>query len=113
MLKDYENNFGEEEVAITKNKVLKSNTLLYESLGDKLGILREISKYHVSKKYIEEDQAELMNMTLADFKKVINTYMKETDMIYVIVGDQTTQLSEVTQFKGSATILDIYGNIIK
>lgn len=113
MLTNYEKSFGEPEVAVTKNKVLKSNTLAYESLNAKQGMLREISKYGSSKKYVEEDQAELMNMTLPDFKKIINQYMNEGDMIYLVVGDQATQLPEVTKLKGSVTVLDIYGNVVK
>ena len=73
ILKEYGENFSEEDVDITKNKILKSNTLAYESLGSKLGALREISKYGKPVNFVEEDQQELIKMTLADFKSVINT----------------------------------------
>jgi zinc protease len=109
MLKDYGTNFSDNEVAITKNKILKSNTLAYESLGSKLGLLREISKYGKSKKFVEDDQKELMNMTLADFKTIINKYMTEKDQFYLIVGDKATQLKEVTQLKGKVIQLDSSG----
>lgn len=109
MLADYGNNFSDTEVAITKNKVVKSNTLTYESLGAKTGILREISKYGKSDKFLEDDQHELMAMTLADFKNTINQFMKESDMIYLIVGDKATQLNEVNQLKGKVIQLDING----
>ena len=110
MLADYGKTFGEAEVAITKNKILKSNTLAYESLGSKLGLLRSISKYNKSKKFIEEDQQELMDMTLSDFKSAIDQYMKESDMIYVIVGDKATQLGEVKKLSEKVIELDIHGN---
>lgn len=109
MLQEYGKNFGEPDVAVTKNKILKSNTLAYESLGDKLGALREISKYGKSKQFIEEDQQELMKMTLIDFKNVIDQYMKESNLIYLIVGDKATQLNEVKQLKGDVIELDING----
>jgi zinc protease len=112
LLADYGKNFNDQEVAITKNKILKSNTLEYESLGAKLGALREISKYGKSVNFIEEDQQELMKMTLPDFKAIINQYMNEPDMIYVIVGDKATQWEEVKQLKGKVTLLDSYGNPI-
>jgi zinc protease len=54
MLKDYGNNFSDQEVAVTKNKILKSNTLAYESLGSKLALLREISKYGKSRKFAKK-----------------------------------------------------------
>jgi zinc protease len=110
MLADYGKNFSDNEVAITKNKILKNNTLTYESLGAKVGALREISKYGKSKKFLEEDQQELMKMTLPDFKATIDQYMKEADMIYLIVGDKTTQLNEVTQLKGNVIQLDTQGD---
>lgn len=112
MLKDYGTNFSDKEVEITKNKVLKSNTLAYESLGAKLGMLREITKFGKSKKFVEEDQKELMAMTTADFKNVIQNYMNEKDMFYLIVGDKATQLKEVTKLKGKVIEIDINGNII-
>jgi zinc protease len=110
MLKDYGTNFSDNEVAITKNKILKSNTLAYESLGSKLGLLREVSKYGKSKKFVEDDQKELMGMTLADFKKTIDQYMSEKGQFYLIVGDKATQLKEVTQLKGKVIQLDSSGN---
>lgn len=113
MVKDYGNTFGENEVAITKNKVVKGITLAYESLNDKLGILRSISKYGYSKTYIEEIQAQLMALTLKDFKQTIDKYINEESMIYLVVGDQATQLDEVKQLKGHVTVLDIYGNPVK
>lgn len=110
MLSDYGKKFTDEEVSITKNKTLKSNTLAYESLGSKLGLLRGISKYGRSKKYIEEDQQELMSMSLADFQSTIDQYMKESDMIYLIVGDKATQLKEVSQLSGKVIELDTNGS---
>jgi zinc protease len=112
ILADYGNNFSDQEVAVTKNKVLKSNTLAYESLGAKLGMLRDITKYNLSYKFVEEDQQELMNMNLTDFKNVIGKYMKEEDMIYLIVGDKATQLNEVRQLKGKVLLLDSQGTLL-
>jgi zinc protease len=112
MLKDYGANFTEQEVAVTKNKILKGNTLAYEALGAKLGLLREISKYGKSKKFIEEDQQLLMSMTLADFKTTIDKYMNEKDVFYLIVGDKATQLEEVRKLKGKVTELDINGGLV-
>jgi zinc protease len=112
MLKDYGTNFSEQEVAVTKNKVLKSNTLSYEALNSKLGLLREITKYGKSKKFIEEEQQQLMSMTLSDFKNVINKYINEKDLFYLVVGDKATQLEEVKKLKGKVTELDIKGDLV-
>ncbi|WP_224488079.1 M16 family metallopeptidase [Robertkochia flava] len=110
MLRDYGEAFDEEDVQTTRNKLLKSATLAYESMGAKLGILREISKYGRSHNFITKDQQELVNMTLADFKATIEKYMQEDEMMYLIVGDKATQLEEVKKLGKPVIELDIHGN---
>lgn len=113
MLKDYGTSFSDNEVAITKNKVLKGSTLTYERLGAKLSMLSDISKFNRSLHFIEEDQKKLVGLKLEDYKQVINTHLKEEDMIYVVVGDKATQLGEVKKLgKAKVIELDIYGNTI-
>ena len=110
MLRGYEDSFGEPEVRITKNKVLKRNTLLYESLSSKLAMLGDISKYDKSLKFLEDKQQKLVAMELKDFKNIINRQLKEEDMIYLVVGDKATQLEEVKKLGKSKLIeLDING----
>jgi zinc protease len=112
MVRDYGNNFTDQEVTITKNKVLKGNTLAYEALNSKLGLLREITKYGKSKKFVEEDQKLLMSMSLSDFKSTIEKFMSEKDIFYLVVGDKATQLEEIKKLKGKVIELDINGNLI-
>ncbi|WP_420573372.1 M16 family metallopeptidase [Kordia sp.] len=111
---DYAKDFNEAEVAITKNKILKSSAKDYESLNDKLAILRQISRYNKKFDYLETEQKELVDMTLDDFQNIIKDHIQESDMFYLVVGDKETQLKEVSQFgKGEAVELDIYGNLKK
>lgn len=113
MLQNYHLTFSEDDAAITKNKLLKQSTRTYESLGAKLGLLRNISKYGKSKYFLEEEQATLIDMTVEDFRSIIKTYLQEDQLVYVIVGDAETQLAEVNKLgKGDAIQLDIYGNVI-
>lgn len=112
MVQNYAADFGAEEVKLTQNKLLKENTRAYESLGAKLGILREISKYGKDPSYIEDMQEELMEMKEEDFKEVINEYLSENEMIYVVVGDKATQLEEVKKLGKPVVELDIHGNKI-
>ena len=110
MVANYETDFTEKELEITKNKILKDNTRAYESLGAKLDILRSISKYNKPVDYIEKEQELLVNMTLNDYHNVINKYLKEEDMIYIVVGDKETQLQEVEKLGKPIVELDIHGN---
>jgi len=113
MLRSYETTFGEKEVSITKNKVLKSNTLLYENLGDKLSMLGQISKYGKSLKFVEDKQQVLVNMQLSDFKTIIHEQLNEGEMLYLVVGDKATQLEEVKKLgKAKLVELDINGKVL-
>ncbi|TYA59022.1 M16 family metallopeptidase [Formosa maritima] len=112
MLDSYGTNFSDTEVAITKNKILKSNTTAYESFGAKLNILLEFSKYDKEMTFLVDDQNELISMNLEDYKHIIQTYLNEDEMIYVVVGDKTTQLSEVKKLGKPVIELDIFGNPI-
>lgn len=110
MVQDYGPGFTEADVALTKNKVVKQNTRAFESFGAKLGILQSISKYGLSKDFVDKEQQLLMNMSLDDFKAVIGDYIQESEMIYVVVGDKATQFEEVKKLGLDVVELDIFGN---
>ena len=53
-------------------------------------------------------------MKTEDFQRIAAEYLKEDEMIYVIVGDKETQMGPVSEFakesgKGDVVELDIYG----
>ncbi|MGB6267377.1 MAG: insulinase family protein, partial [Olleya sp.] len=112
MVNDYKESFTDTEVELTKNKILKGNTRAYESLGAQLGILRRISKYDKAENFLDQNQDELINMTLADYKAIIEQYLTETDMVYLVVGDKATQFAEVKKLGKPVVELDIYGNTL-
>jgi zinc protease len=62
--------------------------------------------------YVDKEQELLAAMTLDDFKTVINKYINETNMVYLVVGDKASQLSEVKKLGKPVIELDIYGNKI-
>ncbi|OAB78052.1 M16 family metallopeptidase [Cochleicola gelatinilyticus] len=113
MVNAYGSGFTEEDVALTKNKIIKQNTRNYESLNAKLNILEAISQYNKPIDYINKEQEMLQKMTLDDFKSVIDTYMPEETFVYVVVGDKATQFSEVKKFGKKVIELDIYGNPVQ
>lgn len=112
MVTNYKDSFTDTEVELTKNKILKGNTRAYESLGAQLSILRAISKYQKADDFLDKDQNELINMSLEDYKTVINQYLNESEMVYLIVGDKKTQFDQVKQLGKPVIELDIYGNKI-
>jgi zinc protease len=118
MITRYGSEFDASDKEITQQKIVKSNTRAFESLGAKLGILRAMSKYGKSDSFVEEDQAELLAMEVEDFRKTAERYLAEPKMTYVVVGDKATQFEPVQAFatqsgKGVVIELDIYGNPVK
>ena len=114
MVRAYGPEFDAAAVETTQQKLIKENTRAFESLGAKLGTLRNISRYGLSKTYVEDEQAELIDMNVEDFQRIASEYLQEDDMIYVVVGDKETQLGPVSEFakaagKGEVVELDIYG----
>ncbi len=115
MIRDYGPDFDASDADIVQQKLVKEKTRAFESLNAKLGTLHVISKYGKSKSYVEDEQAELLAMTVADFKSTAETYLDESKMTYLIVGDRETQFAPVQKFakasgKGEVVELDIYGN---
>lgn len=113
MVSAYGPGFTQEDVELTRNKVIRQNTRAYESFNAKLGILNAIDKYGKDINYIDQEQEALKRMTLEDFKTVIERYMREDDMIYVVVGDKATQFSEVQKLGVNVIELDIFGQPLK
>lgn len=114
MVTNYGTNFDDAAVELTRLKVVKGNTRAFESLNAKLGTLTDISKYGKSTKYVETEQQELVNMPLSEYKRIADTYLDESEMIYVIVGDKATQFEPVKAFAGGEiTELDIFGTIVE
>lgn len=112
MVSDYGKNFGKEDAETTKTKILKGSTRDFEGLGDKLRILREMSKYGKPASFVENSQKELVAMNAVDFKNIIAKHIQEDKMIYVVVGDKATQFDELKKFNKPVVELDIHGNKI-
>lgn len=113
LLDNYVATFGESEMELTKNKVIKGSTRSFESLSSKLNMLRHMSKFNLPADYVQTNQHELLGMSIKDFHNMIETYLNEDDMFYLVVGDAKTQLAQMKEFGyGEPVQLDVYGNPI-
>ena len=109
-IRDYAETFTQHDVDVTQNQILKGNTRAFESLNAKLGLLRRMSRLGLPPDFLEHDQRTLLEMTQDDFREVITTYLDESRMIYVVVGDAETQLARIAEVGyGEPVLLDIYG----
>lgn len=92
LLDNYSADFSDEDLDVTKNSILRSNTQSYETFGSLLGILQNISTYDLPLDYITKDEAKLKAMDKAEIQRLINEYMDPDKLVYVVVGDGQTQL---------------------
>lgn len=95
ILMDYPNTFSDEDLANTKSFLLKSNARSFETLGAKLGILQTMSANDWEAGYILEQQEVAENITTEEISDLARTYANPDRMIYVIVGDERTQLDRL------------------
>jgi zinc protease len=109
-LQGYHDTFTQEDLDTTKNLVLKRATRAFETLGDLVAVLEDISTFDLPLNFIERDQRELQGLTLEDVRRTIATYIDETRMVYVIVGDGQTQLDRIKELGyGDPIVLDVHG----
>ncbi len=113
MLRNYGPTYTDAQVEMIKQKLIKESARAFESQGAKLGLLQAMSKFGKSKNFVEEQQQVLVDMDLEDFRELALTYLNESDMVYVIVGDKATQLEPVKEFAGgNVTELTVNGLLI-
>jgi zinc protease len=90
----YKEGISEEDLAFTKNALIKSNARRFETQFSLLGMLQEMSTYNLDPTYIAEEEAIINNMTLEQHKELANKYLDESKMLYLVVGDAATQYAQ-------------------
>ncbi len=95
IMDNYGENFSEEDMEVTRNSILRSNTQSFETLGGLVGILQNISTYDLPLDYIKKNEETLKNMTVEEAQRLIKEYMDPDKLLYVVVGDGKTQLNRL------------------
>lgn len=109
----YRNGVTPEDLQFTKDGLLKSNALRFETIRALNGMLSTIAKYNLPFDYVKDQEQQIMNMTLEEHKSIAEKYIQPDKMIYLIVGDAKTQLEEVKKLGlGEPILLDKEGNRI-
>ncbi len=111
---DYVKNFDQGALDSTKSVLAKSNARAFETTNNLMGVLQNISSYNLPDNYVAQQQATLSNMTLSQAKATLSKYVDPNTMVYLIVGDQATQLPRMKDLGlGEVTVLDINGEPVK
>ncbi|MFW8589672.1 M16 family metallopeptidase [Glaciecola sp. 2405UD65-10] len=111
LIGNYKNTYKEEDLAVTKNMILKGNARKFETLDQLLGMLTEMSRFKREANFVEQQQEYLKSVELGAIHKLIDKHFDEQQMIYLVVGDAQTQLARMKRFGyGDPVVLDIEGN---
>lgn len=97
ILKDYQSDFNDNDLEVTKGYMIKSNTRTFETLGAKLRMLQNISNYGWESDYIKDREQYVRDLSLADAKSLISKYIQPDQMHYLVVGDAETQLNRLVE----------------
>lgn len=111
LIGQYDETFTQVELDTTKNLLVKRNTRRFETLDNLIGILEDVSTFDLPFDFIDQQQQELLGMTVEQAKAIYQKYAEEQNMIYVVVGDAKTQFDKVAAFGyGQPVMLDRLGN---
>lgn len=113
LIGNYAATFEQEDLNTTKNLLRKGDTRRFETLSQLLEEVNMVSMYDLPFDYLEQEQKQLAAMKLNDAKNLINQYLNEDEMIYLIVGDAKTQLERIKELGyGEPILLDKQGHPI-
>lgn len=99
IMKNYRNGITDEELQFTKNALLKSNALRFETLWSLIGMLQEVSTFSKPFDYVKQEEATIVGMTNDKIKELAQKYLNPDKMYYVVVGDAKTQAPELKKLK--------------
>lgn len=106
----YRDAISEEDIAFTKNSLIKSNTRRFETLGALLGMLNNIATYALPYDYVKKEEQVILEMNADKHLQLANKYLDPNKMIYLVVGDAKTQMNNLKQLGfGDPVLIDIYG----
>jgi zinc protease len=109
----YRNGISPEDMKFTKDALIKSNALRFETIGALRGMLGQIAKYNLPYEYIKDQEKQISNMTIDQHKELAQKYIQPDKMIYLIVGDRATQMDKLKELGfGDPILLDKDGNRI-
>ena len=109
----YREGISEEDLEFTKNALIKSNALRFETLGAKLNMIANMGAYNLSADYILKEEDIIKNMTLEQHKALAQKYIVPGKMIYLVAGDASTQFEQLKAGFDEAVIIDREGNPVK
>jgi len=110
-MEQYRQGVSEDDIAFTKNSLIKSNSRRFETLGALLGMLNSIAKYDLPFDYVKQQEDFVRALTQDEHRELAEKYIHPGRMIYLVVGDAESQLESLSKLGlGDPILLDKYAN---
>ena len=94
----YRNGISSEDLQFTKDALIKSNALRYETIGALRGMLSQIAWYNLPFDYIKDQERQISDMTLEQHKMIAQKYIHPDNLIYLICGVyKATQMEKLKE----------------
>lgn len=104
--------FDDVDLDATKNFLLKSNAMAFETLLDKVGILRDMSMFGFPADYVLQREAIVRDMSIGRVRELAGRYLRPQGMIWLVVGDAATQQSRLRSLGlGTPVTVDRKGRV--
>ena len=113
IINGYAESYNNQDLEITKNKLIKGNALRFERLASLINMLDTMSKFGYPDTYIQNQQEVLTLIDLNEARTIARLNFNANKMYFVIAGDAKTQLNRIEELGyGKPIILDREGNKI-
>ena len=113
IINGYAESYNNQDLEITKNKLIKGNALRFERLASLINMLDTMSKFGYPDTYIQNQQEVLTLIDLEEARTIARLNFNANKMYFVIAGDAKTQLNRIEELGyGKPIILDREGNKI-
>ena len=110
----YREGISQKDLDFTKDAMILSNALRFETAGALLGMLNTIATYGRPFDYVLQDEQETRNMTVERHRELAQAYLDSDRMIYLVVGDAATQMPQLRGMGlGNPVRLDVDGNPVR
>ncbi len=97
ILSGYPDEFDQAELEIAQGYLVRSNALAFETLGNKIAMLRDISVLGLPEDFVERREAVVRQMTVDRVRELAVEYANPETMTFLIVGDRETQMPRLRE----------------
>jgi len=97
IVRNYGPGFTQQDLNIMKGALLRGQALNNETLQAKLGVLIDISDLDYPDNYQALDAERVKTMSLGDFKRLAEKYLRTDAMNWLVVGDRETQADRLKE----------------